>query len=511
MRLPIDDVSPGFMPDPADLQLPDGVFTDTRNFRFRDGAVEKCKGQSAVFGSLSATPMWAANIGDGITSYWVYGNEGILYATDGTTHASITSASFQAGPDLGYTGGQFHGYQVVSDGVGAPQTWNPGLGNKFQPLVNFPGTLTCKVIRGFGDYLVALRCTESGIYNPRLVRWSDIAGVAALPGSWDYTDPTTFAGRAELGESRDYLIDCLPLRDNNIVYKQYSTYLMQPIQTIDAFAFRQLFTQSGLLAESCAAQFGAQHFVVTTDDIIVHDGANIQSVADKRVKRYFFNALNGSRYLRTWVCPDFLNQTMWIGFCETGNDFPNLALCWDWRNNNWFVRELGANISIAATGIVIGSELTFDGQVGTFDAQTETFDESTFTPFSTRLTLFSGTVPAAYQAESGQTFNGTAMNCYATRSNMGLSRDMDAIKRVTRIYPKFIGTAGDTVSVYVGTKSTPDGVTTFSGPFTFTLGTSYKIDCRVSGRWISLKFQYGGSNALKLAGFDVEFGSDGRR
>jgi len=511
MRTSIDDITQGLISDPVDLQLPDGVFTDSRNFRYRDAAVEKCKGQSAVFGSLSVTPMWAASIGDGITSFWIYGNESVLYATDGTTHANVSSASYNAAPDLGYTGCQFHGYQILNDTVLAPQSWQPGLTNKVQALANWPASTTCKVIRAFQDQLIALRLTESGTYNPRVLRWSDIAGVGALPGSWDYTDPTNFAGRTELGETQDYLIDCLPLRDVNIVYKQFTTHLMQPVQTNDSFAFRQLFSQAGLLSENCAAAFGAQHFVVTTDDIILHDGSNAQSVADKRNKRFFFNSLNASRYQRTFVAPDFVNHTMWICFCQTGNDFPNLALCWDWANNNWFVRELGVNISIGSTGIVIGSELTFDGQSGSFDSLTTTFDESTFTPFSNRLVLFNGAAPAAYQAEDGETFNGTAMNCYATRSNIGLTRDLNSFKRIKRIFPKVIGTAGDTFSVYVGSKVTPDGATTFSGPFNLTVGTDYKIDCRVSGRWITLKFAYGGTNSIRFAGFDVEFDSDGYR
>lgn len=511
MRASIDSVTQGFAPDPVDLQLPDGFFTDSRNFRYRDTAVEKCKGQAAVFGSLSATPMWAAAIGDGITSFWIYGNESVLYATDGTTHTNVSSASYNAGPDIGYTGSQFHGFQLLNDGVLPPQSWQPGLSNKIQPLVNWPASTTCKVIRSFSDQIIALRLTESGTYNPRVLRWSDIAGVGALPGSWDYTDPTNFAGRTEIGETQDYLVDCLALRNVNIVYKQFSTYLMQPIQTNDSFAFQQLFSQSGLLAENCAASFKAQHFVVTTDDIILHDGSNIQSIADKRTKHWFFNALNASRFQRTFVVPDFFNQTMWICFCQTGNDFPNLALCWDWANDAWFPRELGANMAHGATGIVIGSELTFDGQVGSFDSLTTTFDESTFTPFSNRLVLFNGAAPAAYQAESGETFNGTAMNCYATRSNIGLMRDLNSIKRIKRVMPKVVGTAGDTFSVSVGSKSAPDGATTFSGPFNLTVGTDYKIDCRVSGRWITLKFSYGGTNTIRFAGFDIEFDNDGYR
>ena len=114
-------------------------------------------------------------------------------------------------------------------------------------------------------------------------------------------------------------------------------------------------------------------------------------------------------------------------------------------------------------------------------------------------------------AESGETFNGTTMSCYATRSNIGLTRDLNSIKRIQRVMPKVIGTAGDVVSIYVGTKTTPEGTTTFSGPFSFTIGTDYKIDCRVSWRWITIRMEYAGANTVRLAGYDLEFMQDGWR
>lgn len=512
MRTSIDQIEAGLNADTVNLTLPDGVFSDVRNVRFRNGAVEKCKGQSAVFGSLSVTPMWAASIGDGITSYWVYANEGTIYATDGTTHSNISSVSYNAGPDLGYTGGQYHGYQILNDSITVPQTWSPGLANKAQPLTNWPGTLLCKVIRPFKDFLVALRCTESSVYNPRLIRWSDAAGAGNLPGSWDYTDPTNLSGRTELGETQDYLVDCLTLRDANIVYKGFSTWLMQPIQTSDVFLFRQILSQSGLLAEGCVRAFNGHHFVVTADDIIVHDGANAQSVAERRVKKWFFNTLSSSTYLRTFVVADYLNHTMWICFPEVGNTFPDLALCWDWVRDNWFVRELNQNMAAGEVGVVIGSNLTFDGQSGSFDSQTVTFDDQTFTPFSNRLVLFNGAAPAAYQAESGETFNGTTMTSYATRTNMALTKDVLSVKKVQRVYPKIIGTAGDTFQIYIGTASTPDGTVTFSGPYNFTIGTDFKVEVRpISARWITIKVQGQTSNSWQLAGFDIEFQHDGYR
>lgn len=510
-RAVIDKLSGGVAPDQIDYNLPEGVFSSAVNVRFRDDTAEKCKGNTAVFGSLSATAIWANSIGDGTTSYWIYGSEGVIYATDSNTHAQVSTASYNAPTNLGYTGGEFHGFQILNDTVTVPQRWAPGLLNKVRDLDNWPASTFCKVIRPFGNFLVAMRITQDGVYNPRLLRWSDAAAFGSLPPSWDYTDPTNLAGITELGQTEDYIVDGKSLRDSFIVYKQTSTFLMTPVGGLDVFAFRELFTESGMLTESCVAAFAQNHFVLSDHDVVVHDGSSMQSIADKRTRRAIFNSINPQRYERCFVVANRRERQIYLCVPESGNDFPNIAWVWSIPDNAWHVQELGSNISHGDEGIVIGNELTIDALPGSIDSLTGSIDEYSFTPFARRLVMFSGTAKAAYQQDTGETFNGTTMECSLERTNIGLTRDVGSIKRVKRIYPKVIGTSGDTFRVYVGSRSAIDSTVMYSGPFNFTIGTDYKIDCRVSGRYISLRFETSVTNNWRLSGFDVEFDGDGRR
>jgi hypothetical protein len=511
MRSVFDSLKGGFSPDQIAYNLPDGYFNDGRNVRFRDGTAEKTKGTAAVFGSLSATAIWAKYVTDGNNNFFAYGNEAIVYATDGATHANISSASYNAPLNTGYTGGAFNGFLILNDTALAPQQWTPSLLNKIQPLSNWPGSTFCKVIRPFREFLVAMRVTQSSTYNPRLMRWSDAAPFGALPGSWDYTDPTNQAGIKEFGESPDELIDCLPLRDVNVVYKQFNTWLMQYIGGPDIFAFRQLFSQSGMLTEDCAAAFGTNHLVVTDSDIIVHDGSSAQSIGKQRTRRWLFSTLNTQRYQRMFVRASNRDKLIYICFPESGHDFPNLALVWDWANDDFFVKDLGANMACSEEGIITGSESTFAGLSGSFASQVGIFDEPAYTPFSQRLVLFNSGSPQALQAETGETLNGATMTAYVERANIGLTRDVGSIKRVRRVFPKIVGTAGDVLKVYIGARTAIDGNVTYHGPYNFTIGTDYKIDCRVSARWVSLRFETMVTNSWRLAGFDVEFDADGQR
>lgn len=505
----------GLAPDQADINLPDGIFTDLRNFRFRDGSLEKCSGNLGVFGSLSATAIWLNSITDGTNIYWVYGNEAVLYATDGTTHTQINSASYNATLDLGYTGGPFQGYMVLNDSVTYPQSWSPNPANKVIPLANWPASVYCKVIRPYDNFLVALRITQGGTYNPRMLRWSDAAAEGALPGSWDYADPTNQAGITELGDTQDELIDCLPLRSVNVIYKQNSTWLMEPVGGLDVFGFRQLFGQSGLLTEDCVKAIGAQHVLATDSDLIAHDGGNITSLVSQKLRRWLFNQIDTTYYRRSFMVADYREREMWFCFPESGNAFANLAVVWSWVNGKVWIRELGASgelMSCGASGIIGNAAVTWASDTGTWETDDGAWDEANYSPTAQRLLLARSGSKLAYQSNTGSSWNGSDMTCYAHRNNMALTKDVGRVKEVKAIYPKVYGTAYEVLTVRVGVAETLIGAVAWDTTRDFTIGIDYKIDCRPrAGRFVSVQFGYTGSGTVRIAGFDVEFDHGGKR
>jgi hypothetical protein len=513
MKAAIDKIAEtGFSPDLPDMALPSGSWTDSRNVCFRDGAVEKVRGYTQALGDLSATSIWAAPITDGTNYFWAYGSNTVFYATDGSTHANITgSLSPNATDDLGFTGGPFHGYMIANDGAGIPQSWNPSLANDFVSLTAWPASITAKVMRPFKDFLFAFRITDTGAYNPRLMRWSDRAAQGGLPLSWDFSDPTNQAGINELGQTSDQIIDGLPLRDSLVIYKEFHTWIADYIGGQDIFSFRQVFSQLGMLTENCAAAFGSSHVVLTDNDLVLHNGNDAQSLADKRTRRWLFNRINGSRFKRSFVVADHRNRQVKVCFPESGRDWPNLALVWDWANNTFHVEDLGGPKTYAATGIIPGTAVSFDADSGTFDEAAGSYDEETYNPFLTRVLLLDSTARRAYQNDTGEDFNGTPMTCYAERSSIAITKDLSMMKRVKRLFPKVIGTPGDVLRFYIGTRTKQNASTEWRGPYTYTIGTDYKIDLRVTSRVLDLRVEYGGTNTFRLYGFDVEFENDGTR
>lgn len=512
MLTPFTDlVQAGINPDAPDLMLPDGAWTDSRNVQYRDGAVEKCRGYEQALGDLSATAIYAAPISDGTNYFWAYGSNTVMYATDGSTHADITGTiTLGATDDLGFTGGAFHGSLIINDGQAIPQSWSPSLGNNLVSLTAWPA-ITCKVLRPFKDFLFAFRITDSGDYNPRVMRWSDRAAQGGLPLSWDYSDPTNQAGINELGQTPDQIIDGLPLRDSLMVYKEFHTWVADYVGSLDVFSFRQVFSQLGMLTENCGAAFGSSHVVLTDSDLVIHNGNDAQSLIDKRARRWLFSRINSSRYKRSYVVPDYRNRVMKVCFPESGYDWPNLALCWNWAENTLHVEELGGPKTFATTGIIPGSAATFDSDSITFDASSGTFDEETYNPFLTRILLLDANANRAYQNDTGEDFNGTPMTCYAERSGMAITKDLSRLKRIKRIFPQVSGTAGDQLSFYIGSRMSQNAATSWSGPYNFTIGTDYKIDTRITARLLDLRVEYSGTNTFRLSGMTIEHESDGTR
>jgi hypothetical protein len=138
-RLSFSKLASGFVADLPGADLPAGAWTDSRNVRYRDGALEKAPGYAQVLPDLSVTAIWAMSLSDQDTSYWIYGGNTVMYATDGATTADIKGTlTLSATDDLGYTGGAFHGFMVVTDGAQIPQVWTPSLANDLVSLTAWP-------------------------------------------------------------------------------------------------------------------------------------------------------------------------------------------------------------------------------------------------------------------------------------------------------------------------------------------------------------------------------------
>lgn len=488
----------------------ESAWSDARNVRFRDGAAEDFGGQSEVFGTPLGQPYRVIPVSTGVEYFWVYPGVNNVWATDGTAHVDITSGTYSATDELSWNGGAFQSNLILNTGRQPPASWSPSLANTITALPNWEADVLADVIRPFRNFLFALRCTEGGVFNPRLLRHSNGATAGNLPTSWDYTDPNTDTGRVDFGQTTDSLIDCLALRDVLVIYKQNHTWAAQYVGGNDnPFIYRQVFSQVGALSQYCIAAFEGRHLVLSTDDVVVHDLNQPISIVDKRMRNWLFRQINPSRYRQCFVAPNYRDREIWICFPESGHDYPNMALVWNWSENTLQPRELGFDCPHINWGVVNPSEsTTFDSDTGTFNSATGAFDGQAFNPAITSMLMANPGATRLLQIDTSGTLSGSTFTKRIVREALPFG-DAIRFKRIKRVIPHVIGTVGETFNIYIGTRSTFEDDVTWSQPVTYTIGTDAFANFLETGRIIDIRFEYEGTQSWRLFSFDIEWEPDG--
>lgn len=520
MLIPIEGVGQyGVMKDLLKRDLPLQVWTDARNVAFRRNYIQKTMGQHNILTPVVA-PYALFSCPYLTSNYWVYLGLAEAHAFLGTTQAEITNVGgdYTGGLYDLWNGGIFNGIPYFNNGVDKPQVWNtPGLGTALVDLPNWPANTTAKVVRDFKAYMVALDVTLSGARDRRKVKWSHTADAGSLPSSWDHTDTTKDAGEVSLSEGRDGIVDALPLGDVNVIYTELMTWAMRFIGGTYMFDFHPIFHSSGLLAQGCAAQFLNKHFVVTQDDIVVHDGTNIESVIDQRLREWFFANLNSSTYFLTRVVPFKRLHEMWVCFPTAGGALDT-ALIWNWRTNTWTLRDLPLVRAIASSlhSPTYSIDLWESESVLTWDIETEKEWGDALSDKLVESILCSpiNTTGILRVRDDLRQFAGSNFTSYVERKGIaaiGLDRDGRVAtdtgrqKLLLEVWPKVEAAAGTTINVYVGAHEKPDGDdVVWKPPKVFTVGTDVKVPAYTSGRYLAVKFEDQGSADWKMSGYDLD-------
>ena len=241
----------GVMRDMQPHELPLNAWSDSRNMHFVNGYAEKILGHSQVFNTPSIAPYFLLPVEGSSTYFWVYAGLAAVYVWDGGVHTNLTRAvggAYGATVDGNWTGDVLGGVPVLNNGVDDPQMWLPvSPSQPLQLLSNWPANTKCNALRAFKNYLVALDVTKAAVRSAQMVKWSHPAAAGAVPSSWDPTDATKDAGEVMLAETADFCVDCAPMRDVNIIYKENSVYAMQFVGGTNIFRFPPLFKSVGIL------------------------------------------------------------------------------------------------------------------------------------------------------------------------------------------------------------------------------------------------------------------------
>jgi hypothetical protein len=501
------DVDPVLLPPPA--------WTEVKNVRFTDQAAEKFTGHTSV-ATPAVTPYYAIPVIKGTTAYWVYAGTAAVYAWDGTTpHLDITrQLNNNADPYTGtvfdlWNGGLIQGVLVLNNGVDDPQMWVSGNLESLQ----WDGSdtwatkgYTAKIIRPYKEHLVALDWNDSSEAYHQTVYWSNKADTNSVPSDWDFADPANEAGLVDLAATPGYIVDGEQLRDGFAIYKEDSIYLMQYVGGQYVMNIRDVSKTTGALTQRCAREFYGRHFVMAQDDIIVHDGQTIESLADKRIRRKLFSDIDPAYYLNSYVTRNLARQEMWLCYTEVGATLPTRAAVWNWRDNTWTFRELPQMPHIAFGVLPTGTgSSVWDTDNASWDSDTETWGERLYNPAQQRL--IGVTANDLFALDQTTLFGADPIDSYLIREGILLD-SQPTLKMLKAVYPRAQGGA---MQVSVGARFSVADPYTWEGPYTFTPGTDSVVRVRSTGRFHAIKFCFCASGASSLHGYDLEYEVVGRR
>ncbi|MGL5013663.1 MAG: hypothetical protein ACRC6V_05145 [Bacteroidales bacterium] len=428
-------------------------------------------------------------------------------------------------------------------------------------------------VRSFRNYLVALDMIEGGIDLPQRVRWSNVAYVNELPPDWIEDDEARDGGFNDLTDANGRIVDGIPLRDTFMVYTDQETYEMQYVGGILIFNFKKLFSDSGILAPECAVEFEQKHFVISKDDIFVHNGSSKQPVASGRVKQYLIDEISSVNPLATKVFAYTPRKEIWISYVgpgQTSHMIPNpdykpadpvspenpkeipsdpeiqwqcnRCAVWNWEWDTWTFYEIPLSYDM---GMAAPPDLTtmewedFDGDVGPdaplpedqvpppedwWDSPKWEFEQwsDLGKDFIKRIPYIASPDKCLYTIDIGEEqilWNARDKEekrrpviAELVRTHLDMDEAVEDIrshKFLKHISPQIRG-AGN-IHVFIGGSETASKEPDWDNWQIFNIEEDTKVDCYSNNRYPAIKFVDMGKGDWSIQGYDINFVVEGNR
>jgi len=496
----------GIISDPNPTDAPLESWNNVSNVRFKDGKITKSQGHEKVFPQPPEQPLFLLPYLSGNTPYWLSAGSGYIHRTSGDTWENISrpNGAYNSSVEKPWSGGFLNQVAVLNNSFDVPQALQPNE-STFKDLPNWPSDTRAKIIRPFKNYLVAMNITKNSVEQNTTVKWSSPADPGEVPFTWDVNDPTNDAGESFLADTAGAIVDGKKLKDSFIIYKEDSVYAMRYIGGVFVFQFQQLFDDVGMLSRNCAAEFDGKHFVVGQGDVYVHNGVQKQSVIDGKVKNILYSAIKATGINNVFVVPDYNSTEMWICFqgssSQSANGTADTALIWNWKEDTWTTREI-PNVVCGTFGIIDPKVSdSWDADATFWDQDTSAWGSASYNPSKTKIVLGSYVNNQIYSVGEVSEFAGKQFLSRLEKTSIYFDDD-HKLKFVSSIIPHFSGSGNG--NVYIGSSMLHDAPTQWFGPFKYNIGKDYKIDCRVTGRYIGVRFELESVGSWTMNGYTIE-------
>ncbi len=507
-------------------EVPPEFWTSMINFYMRVGYAQRISGISQFFADWTDEPLNLTNVAEVTQNFWVVMGKSTLQVIDQAGTVSDITPTIYVSPVLPSEANQtvINGFPVQNFRQSPPTFWDKNTSNIAQALPGWPAATTCRAIRTFSNFLFALNMTEGGTELPTKLRWSNAAEPGTVPTEWVAT-ATNNAGDASLADTAGGIVDAAALRGQFFIYKAHATYAANFVGGSFVFTFRKFLTTSGILARNCVTEAMGNHIVMTDGDILIHDGQNVRSLVDEKLRRFVFLQIDPTNFVNSFVFNYRASKEVWCCFPTQGFVEPNVAVVWDYAHDLLSIRELDETWSHAESGLVLATTaaLDWDGQTDTWDGSAGSWNRAQFTGAFERVLASVAVSTASGQSQLGDglqrllfvddtstTRDDLAVVGQITRESLDLGSP-EALKYVRRIWPRIEGSTGTVLKVRVGVQDEPSAPISWQAQQDYALNVDDFLNFDASGRYISVRFEDDSApgatpNALwRVHGFDLEY------
>lgn len=526
----------GIIADPNPYDLPPNALSQGNNLRFNDGKISRAPVFKPILDTTATTPVFLFTFlkAGQVDKIGIANKDGTLYFYASGVETDVTPSSFTPiDSNSPHTFCSLSNVCYVNRNTAVPMYYKD-VSTDFDELPNWPATYTCKVLRAFKSFLVAINVTKSGTENPTMVKWSDITLANDYPGSWDETDTTKSAGENTITEADSEFLDGLALRDAFVLYTDNQVHLMEYTGDNNIFRFRKLWDNVGIINTNCAVEVEGRHYVFGRKDIYVHDGISYQSIIRGRNHKEVFGNLYNDAKNRCFVAHNpYLTEIYFcyvstddnVNFIET--DYCNKMAVYNYSNDTWAFRDLpnsgGATFaSLSTTFTYDGSApLTYEAAGGSYSDMTDNSKKVMF--FIASQDTGNGITTSrlhAYDEITGGVV-ATALDAGVTKAawaeRIGIDIDdvgeqLRAYKVINTIYPQGSSMGGAAnMGFSFGATDYVEDTPTFSSVQYFSPPDAYKVNSRASGRYLAWRMENTSIYDHELSGMDVEVVVTGRR
>lgn len=487
------------------VEVPDNYWTETSNMVPVVGKMTRARGYSEIYATPLFGPtfvMFTPQLGD---PFWLYANANNVAVIDPSQlHTDITPASLTSPvAENGWSGGNLNGLAVINSVENEPYYWFNGIGTEALPLPGQRASTRYYVMRPFKYHLIGLGVTDpSGDFKDAL-HWSDAADPGQIPASWVPT-PENEAGDNILADENGAIIDGLALRDAFYIYKQDSVYEMTYIGGSAVMRFRKVFGTTGILARNCVVRVKGTHIVLGNGDIYRHDGQNIESIIDGKLRKAFFAAIDDNAFENSFAVYNEPSEEVWFCVPLTGSTRPDLAAVYHVTTGEWGYRAI-PDSDFAATGIAGEQQAsdTWDDAIGEWNQNTNLWLNNTIARTEDSIVIADSQKNKFYLGNDGVSADGEAYRATVGKLGMAID-DPQREKAIRRVWPRINAPDAATFTIELFNQRDPMSALEQVAKRTFQVGTTgVAVNC--NARYLGLRIYCDDLVDWDIAGVDIEY------